>query len=223
MLLSFFDINTIAFTIAGYPMSYLELVGTLLNIACVWLVARNNIWSWPIGNIAVVLFGILFFQINLYSDFFEQIYFLVTGFYGWFVWSQAKKQKAGAEKTKEEVPRWGTSAEHGITVATIALGTLALGFFMSHIHTIFPNAFAEPASFPYLDAFTTIMSFVANILLVHRRISSWPIWILVDIIGIWLYFQKGVLFVSLLYVLFLGMAISGLWNWIRLNKKQEIV
>lgn len=204
-------------------MSYLELVGTLLNIACVWLVARNNIWSWPIGNIAVVLFGILFFQINLYSDFFEQIYFLVTGFYGWFVWSRAKKQKANQDTQKEEIPRWGTLVEHGATIATIAFGTLALGFFMSRIHIIFPNAFAEPASFPYLDAFTTLMSFVANILLVHRRISSWVIWILVDIIGIWLYFQKGVVFVSLLYVLFLVIAINGLLNWMRLHKKQEIV
>jgi nicotinamide mononucleotide transporter len=41
-----------------------------------------------------------------------------------------------------------------------------------NIHTILPAIFTEQASFPYLDALTTIMSFTAMWLITHKRIES---------------------------------------------------
>lgn len=100
-IISFFNVNTTLFTVLGYQMSYIEFFGTILNLLSVYLVAKNKIWTWPIGNIAVVLFAILFFQIQLYSDFIEQIYFFITGFYGWWAWANLKKQNTA--KTKDDV------------------------------------------------------------------------------------------------------------------------
>ena len=62
-LINLFNVNTIFFTLFDYPMSYIEFFGTILNIAAVYLVAKNKIWTWPIGNLGAVLFLILFFQI----------------------------------------------------------------------------------------------------------------------------------------------------------------
>ena len=39
----FFNVNTIAFTVLGYPLSYLELFGTLFNVWSVWLVVKRRI------------------------------------------------------------------------------------------------------------------------------------------------------------------------------------
>ena len=100
-----------------------------------------------------------------------------------------------------------------IWLSFITVGTILMGFTMSRIDLILPSIFPEPASYPYLDALTTIMSFAAQILMAHRYIESWALWILVDIIGIWLYYAKGVVFVSLLYFIFLILAIKGLLNW----------
>jgi len=61
-IINFFNINNIFFTFHGYQMSYLEFMGTLLNLWSVWLVTKNNILTWPVGNIAVILFGILFYH-----------------------------------------------------------------------------------------------------------------------------------------------------------------
>lgn len=213
LLANFFDINTTLFTVFGYPMSYLEFFGTVLNLACVWLVARNNIWTWPIGNIAVILFAVLFYQIQLYSDFFEQIYFLITGFYGWWVWAQLRRKEKGVEQKKGASITTSSVRERLITVAIVIGGTGLLGLFMANIHTLLPRFFAEPASFPYLDAFTTFLSFVATILMAHKKIECWVLWILVDIIGIGLYFAKDVVFISLLYAIFLILATKGFFNW----------
>lgn len=216
IILNFFNINNTFFTLWDYPMSYLEFFGTLLNILCVYLVAKKNIWSWPIGIIATILFGILFYQIQLYSDFFEQIYFLITGFWGWWLWQKMKDQKL--EKNKISVNK------RSLNLALIALtiiGTFGLGYFMSNIHLYFPALFPIAASFAYLDAFTTVMSFVANMLLAYKRVESWLLWILVDIIGIWLYFVKDVKFVSLLYVIFLINALYGLYVWYKDYQKTK--
>lgn len=211
---SFFSINNIFFTFHGYQMSYLEFVGTLLNLCSVWLVTKNNILTWPVGNIAVILFGILFYQIRLYSDLVEQVYFLITGFYGWWAWLYLLRSGTGK---KVDLPiTFNPRSSNIIYMGIIVVGTMLMGYGMGHIHLYMPNLFPEKASFPYLDAFTTVMSFAANILMAHKKIECWYLWIVVDIIGIGLYFAKGVVFVSLLYLIFLILALKGLSNWRRL-------
>lgn len=220
-LLSFFDINNVFFTFMNYPMSYLEFFGTILNILSVWLITRKNIWSWPIGIVAVILFGILFYQIQLYSDLVEQGYFLVTGFYGWWLWH--KEMKKGENETEEDIQVFHNSPkENIISLIIVILGTAIMGAFMCRIHIFLPALFAVPASFPYLDAFTTVMSFVAQMLMAHKKIESWYLWITVDVIGIWLYYVKGVKFVSLLYLIFLVLAIQGLYKWLNRGGKLEM-
>lgn len=217
--LQLFSINTTLFTFMGYPMSYIEFVGTLLNIWSVWLVAKKKTLNWPVGIVAVLLFLLLFYQIQLYSDFIEQIYFLITGFYGWWVW-----KKTDDKKDSETVDLHVSSSSQRIFyLATILFGTIVMGYFMSNIHNYFPTFFTVPAAFPYLDAFTTVMSFVATILLIYKKVDSWAIWILVDVIGIVLYYVRGVKFISLLYIIFLILATKGFINWYQLWKKQHAI
>jgi nicotinamide mononucleotide transporter len=209
------NINNTFFTVLGYPMSYIEFFGTILNIWCVWLVVKNRILNWPVGILSTILFGVLFLQIRLYADFFEQIYFFITGFWGWWVWTRGRTDESESKPIEHvsSVGRiwWGTG---------IASGTMILGYLTAHLHVYFPMVFVEPASYPYLDAFTTVLSFVATILLIKKKFEAWYLWILVDIIGIGLYWVKDVHLISLLYVIFLFLAIQGLINWITIYKTQ---
>lgn len=209
-----FSINNIFFTFHGYQMSYLEFAGTLLNLWSVWLVTKNNILTWPVGNIAVILFGILFYQIHLYSDLVEQVYFLITGFYGWWVWLYLRKKGSG---NKKELPiTYNSRLSNIIYMVIITIGSVCMAYIMAHIHIYMPALFPIKASFPFLDAFTTVMSFAAQILMAYKKMECWYLWIAVDIIGIGLYFAKGVVFVSLLYLIFLILATKGLFNWKKL-------
>lgn len=212
MIASFFDINNIFFTIWDYPMSYLEFFGTIFNLVTVWLCARKNIWNWPIGIGAVVLFGALFYQLRLYADFFEQVYFFLTGFWGWWAWSRYGKKKRKTISVSSGISR-NTIKENIFWGIVIVMGTAALGLLMTRIHVLLPAWFPEAASFPYLDAFTTVVSFVAQILLVRQRIENWYLWIMIDIIGVWLYYEKEVKFVAVLYFIFLILATKGLLLW----------
>jgi nicotinamide riboside transporter PnuC len=69
----------------------------------------------------------------------------------------------------------------------------------------------------YVELFGTLFYLWSVWLMARRRIESWLYWIVVDVIGIWLYYVKEVKFVSLLYVILLGLAVSGFISWTKSN------
>jgi nicotinamide mononucleotide transporter len=103
-MLELLSVNTIAFTVIGYPMSYIELVGTLLYLASVWLIARKNMLTWPVGIVSVLLYMALFYQIRLYSDALEQVYYLGASVYGWWYW-----RRSALAMAEENAPVSGTA------------------------------------------------------------------------------------------------------------------
>jgi len=201
--------------ILGYKMSLIELIGTITGIAAVILATQSNIWSWPVGIVNFIFSFILFYQVQLYSDMFLQIYYFITGIYGWIYWYGMK-----------------TGVQTPITVLTkrariihsvlIVCGTIGMGYFMSHIHEIWPTLFPTPAAYPYPDSFVAVLSILANWMLAQRKIENWILWIVVDVICTVMYSLKGIQFFSLEYFLFTIMAIYGLVNWIKLYKKSII-
>jgi nicotinamide mononucleotide transporter len=210
------SVNNIFFTFLGYPMSYIEAVGTVLYLWSVWLIAKRKMLTWPIGILSVVLYALLFYQIRLYSDAIEQIYYIGASIYGWWHWSKAPRDHG----TVSGVGFSGSRSILFYVVLTLFLSAV-VGTIMSRIHILAPVIFPEEASFPYLDAFTTIMSFTAMWLMARQRTESWIYWIIVDIIGIGLYYSKDVKFVALLYVILLVLASKGLVEWLGGNQKEK--
>jgi len=217
-MVEFFSVNNIAFTIIGYPMSYIEFIGTLLYLWSVWLISRKNMLTWPVGIVSVILYMILFYQIRLYSDALEQIYYLGASIYGWWWWRKTSSE----EQTDTQRNFRYSSLQTLVWVAGFTLiVSLIVGVLMTQIHLILPTLFPEAASFPYIDALTTIMSFTAMWLMAQKRIESWGYWIIVDLIGIWLYYVKEVRFISLLYVILLFLAINGFVTWHKAFKAKQ--
>jgi nicotinamide mononucleotide transporter len=58
-----------------------------------------------------------------------------------------------------------------------------------------------------------VASILATFLLAKKRIETWILWIVVDVVSVVLYLIKGVYFLSLEYVVFLGLATYGLLQW----------
>ena len=217
LLQAFFDVNNTAFTMLGYQISWLELVGTIFNLACVILVARRNILTWPIGIIAVVLFGALFYQINLYADVLEQVYYLITGIVGWYMWASVKRHDGNDKKVLITTNSIKTNL---LWVAGIAVVSVIASYALSNIHNWLQVIFPEPASLPAIDATTTVMSFAAQFLMMQRKLENWILWIVVDIIAVWLYWYKDVPFVALLYLVFLFNAVYGYSTWRQASQRE---
>ena len=219
--MQFFDIESIFFTALGYPMSYLEFFGTIAGGIAVWLSAKANIWSWPIGIINVVLFFFLFYQVQLYPDMFLQVFFFVTNLMGWWRWAHPKP---GEEDRKKELKvSFMDRKQFLLIVLTGLAGTYLFGTFAKNLHEIFPTVFSLPSAFPYADSFVTVMSIITTFLMIQKKVECWIIWIIIDAIATYLYFAKGIKFVGIEYLIFCFLASFGLWNWMKEYELQRSV
>lgn len=206
-----FDINNIFITLLNYPISYLELIGTLSGLICVYLAAKNNIHTWTFGIINVIFFFILFYQVHLYSDMILQIYFMYANIVGLIYWTKKKQ-----ELTAKSINRL-TNTQRLKTIAIILLASAGMGYFMSDVHNLLPTIFPEPASYPYWDSFIAVASIVACWFLAKKKIENWVLWIIIDVICVILYYHKGIMLMSIEYLLFLINATYGLIVWSRLR------
>jgi nicotinamide mononucleotide transporter len=202
--MSFFDISSIAFQIWNYSVSYVELIGTLFGLISVYFAAKANILTWVTGIINELFLFILFFQIQLYADTFLQLYFFITTLYGWYNWK--------SKSTEHDIS--GITLLNRLWLAGIIVaGTTAAGFLFRNIHLILPQYFKVPAAYPFIDSFVMICSITATILLARKKLENWYLWIAADVVSVGLYFKKQVYFLSLEYLIFLGLATYGLYNW----------
>ena len=213
-ILAFFSIENAWFTLWSYPVSYLEAIGTLFGVVSVYLAARANIHTWSTGIVNVLLFVSIYYQVQLYADMLLQIYFLVMSVYGWLVWHKRKTGVPG------NIISLGVKKQVCLYLA-IAGGAIGLGLLIDNLHNFLPVWFSQPAAFPLADALTTVLSIFATILLARKIMQSWILWIMVDLISVTLYWQRGIYLVALEYVLFLIIATAGFLQWRKIYDNEQ--
>lgn len=185
----------------------LEWCGVFTGILCVWLAAKNNIWSWPIAIVSVLIYIFIFFETKLYADMGLQFYFFAMNIYGWYYWS---KQRNNPEQTRpiSLISR----KEILLSIIGVIAFTLALGFLL-HKNT--------DASFPFIDSFCTACSLIAQVFLARKVLQNWLIWIFVDIIYVSMYFSKELYATGLMYALYVFIAAMGYRDWRKIYREQS--
>ncbi len=63
------------------------------------------------------------------------------------------------------------------------------------------------------DALTTSLSFVGQILISYKFINNWFFWFLADVLYVYLYFSKSLLFMLPLASFYALLAIIGFLRW----------
>lgn len=200
------------FEILDYPVSLIECISVMSGIIAVYLAAKEKILTWPIGILNITTAFFIYYHVQLYSDMFLQIYFFGIGLYGWYNW---KKEK------RAHIPlKWLHNRVRIYTAAGIVVSTLILGWIVSRLHVFGPALFPLPASYPYADTLVAVMSIVANVLMAKRFIENWILWIAVDVLCVYLYYQKDIIFIALEFFFFLCIAVYGLVQWMKLKQSR---
>lgn len=178
-----------------------EWVALVAGVACVWLLIKQNIWTFPIGLLFSVVTLAVLIQQKLYANSIETAYYLVMNAYGWWWWTRGQ-QGTGSELVVTRMPGrwWFGLAGLGVLV------TLALGGFL--------DSYTD-ADLAYIDSATTTAAFVAMWMSARKYLQSWVLWLVVDIAYVGLYVYKGLPTYAVLYVIYLGLAVVGWRAWQR--------
>lgn len=181
-------------------MSSLEIAANAVMTVSIGLAARNSIRTWVTGIGGCILFGVLFFASRLYADATLQLFFIATSAIGWWQWYHPRTPELDAERRITRA-RPKTLLWMAVTALLVAGG---YGFWL-HSYT---NAF-----FPYLDSTVLALSVMAQLLLMQRRVETWPVWLLVNSLSVVLFATRGLILTAVLYSAYWVNAWYGWWKW----------
>ena len=184
--------SSILFTAWGYEVSLLEFVAALTSLAAVILGTTKRRITWPWWALSSVLYGVFFYQVDLFASAVLQIIFVIAAIYGWFGWAPT-----GA------VP--GNVSGRGRLIIAIV--------------TILSVAFLAPvlseigAAATWTDAFVLIGSLTAQLMMIYEKFETWIVWVIVDVVATVQYLLLGYYFTALLYGIFPVVAVVGWKRW----------
>lgn len=188
----------------AHGSSCAELFGFITGVLNVWLVTRENIWSWPLGILNAVFYVVVFMQKGLYSDTGLQVVYFALSCYGWWHWL-----RGGPDHSAVVVTR--VSARTAMVLAAIALALWAVLFTIT--------ARIPGVALPKLDAALVAISLIAQWMMTRKHLENWLLWIAVDVVYIGVFIVKGLRLTAVLYAVFLALAILGYVQWRRSSQR----
>lgn len=186
------------FVISMFGSRTVEWIAAACGLINVVLIVRRSVWNYPFGFAMVVLYFFIFRDYRLYSDAALQVYYFIIQIYGVWYWLQGRADDGRVVVVPLARSRF----------ALYLAGTAALWLVIAALMARYTDAAA-----PYQDAAVASLSVLAQFLLSRRNLESWLVWIAVDLLAIELFISRGLMPTAALYVVFLGLAITGWFQW----------
>lgn len=184
--------STTLFTAWGYEVSILEFTAAVASFVGVYLGTTGKRITWPWWVLSSSLYGVFFYQVDLFASALLQIVFIGAAIYGWFGWAPTGAVP-GTVSTRNRV--------------TIAIGTLVSVAILS------PVLADIGAAATWTDAFILIGSIVAQLLMVYEKYETWVLWFIVNVVATIQYASLEYWFTAVLYGVFAIVAILGWKRW----------
>ncbi|WP_029592258.1 nicotinamide riboside transporter PnuC [Franconibacter pulveris] len=232
--MDFFSVNNILIHIplgaGGYNLSWIEAVGTLAGLLCIWLASLEKISNYAFGLVNVTLFAIIFFQIQLYASLLLQLFFFAANIYGWYAWSRQTNDHEAALRI-----RWlpMPKAMGWLAGCVLAIGLMTVWIdpvfaFLTRVAVTIMQGMGlnvtmpalAPDAFPFWDSCMMVLSIVAMILMTRKYVENWLLWVIINVISVVIFARQGVYAMSLEYLLLTFIALNGSRMWIKSAREQ---
>lgn len=213
----------------GYDLSWIEAVGTVAGLLCIWLASLEKIVNYLFGLINVTLFAIIFFQIQLYASLLLQLFFFAANLYGWYAWSRQTSQNE-AELQIRWLPLPKAMSWLAACVVAIALMTLYIDPVFAVLTRVAVNVMQgmgmnvvmptlQPDAFPFWDSSMMVLSIAAMVLMTRKYVENWLLWVIINVISVAIFALQGVYAMALEYLILTFIALNGSRMW--MNSARE--
>lgn len=209
-------VSQTVFTLWGYPLSILEMLGVVSGLTAVFLAWKELPVTFLVGLFNYACYVLLFFQARLYSVMLLQVVYVVFSLYGYYHWKHPKKGQSD-EKNKLRIRLLGWKGWL-ICSMVIVMAGLLWGWSVIRLQAVYPEYVAPPA-YPWLDALLTMASIGAQWMLSKKYWDNWLVWLVVDLVSTILYSSMGMVFTAVMYGVFSMIAFKALIDWRRTVKQ----
>jgi len=168
----------------------LELLASLLGVVYIILIARKNVFGWPIGIVSCAIFAGLCFESDLVSQGIIQVVNVGMGVWGWLQWQKRVIPVKSIPKLR-----------------IIFLAALPVCYVGSLV--CFPGLDWSDR----LDQIALIFSLVATLLTVRMIQQNWVLWLVVNGITAITAFSNELYFYAGLSVVYFGVSLYGMYQW----------
>lgn len=180
-------------------MSTYEAMAMILSIAYILLAIKQSLWCWPAAFASTLIYTILFYDVSLLMDSALNAYYLVMALYGWYSWKYGGK----LEEKELEVSTYGINKNIKI-IFILSIISLCFGYVMANYTS---------ADFAYIDSFTTVFAVFSTYMLAKKILENWIYWIIIDMVSIYIYIQKGLNLTAVLFMIYTILAIIAYKDW----------
>ncbi len=184
--------STTLFTAWGYEVSILEFIAATTSLIGVYLGTTGKRITWPWWILSSSLYGVFFYQADLFASAMLQLVFISAAIYGWFGWAPTGAVP-GTISTRNRI--------------AIVIGTLV------SVAALSPVLANIGAAATWTDAFILIASLVAQLMMIYEKYETWILWLIVNVVATYQYISLDYLFTAVVYAIFALVAIIGWKRW----------
>lgn len=197
---------------------WIELIGTLIGFIYLYFEYKASIYLWIASLAMTLIYVYIYADAGLYGLMGINIYYILLAIYGWVIWGFSKKKKQDKQQTKtSDTPQKSGIRHTPLKWIPLFIGlALVFGILLYFILVHFTDS-----TVPVLDSITTSLSIIAMMLLAHKYVEQWLLWLVVNIISVYLYCVSGLYSTAVLYSVYALAAIAGYYKWLRLMKQDN--
>jgi len=147
---------------------------------------------------------LLFIDVRLYMEAVLNGFYLCMAIYGWYTWRHGRHGDSVLPVTS-----WAPTI-HLQAITVIAVVAVINGYSLDN----WTNA-----AFPYIDSMTTWAAIWATFLVARKILENWWYWLVIDIVSVFIYWQRDLQLTALLFAVYVVMIPFGLISWTRSQRE----
>lgn len=196
--------------ISWISFHYMETIASIIGVFSIYFGIKEKPFFWILATINAILFVYVYFQAKMYAVMLLQLYYITVGIYGFYYWIKGQKKE-----NVKKVLITRISKRYAINSSILFI---LIYFLITFILKKFTNS-----PIPFGDSLISTASIFAVFFMMKKYIESWYIWIVSDVITIFILFSQNLYGAATLQSIYFIFAIIGLIEWKKSLKSQEIL
>lgn len=196
------------------PVRALDITVSVLGILYLWWEYRAQWLVWIAGIIMPAIDLFLYYKVGLYGDMMISCYYLLAAVYGLLLWTMPGYGKRIRTSKGKDVLAITNMPSHVAMWLGISL------FVIWGVTWWFLSTWTN-STVPMQDALTNAISIVAMWAMARKYLQQWLLWLIVDILDVFLLAYKGLPFKASIHVVYCIFAVLGYLRWRKMMREAQ--